>query len=145
MDNIKRCSICGNQIEHTTPEKWEDPDGDVIEISRSKDASALLETSSGKYYICWSCYPERVVNHFSGKELAELHYQFGLDLNQRGDKSNTMICFQRSLEIERRAEVLASLAVCVTDRNESDKLNREALSLDPDCKNALWNLNLNAS
>ncbi len=140
MTDIDLCNVCGRPISPGKPECWMGPDGETVGIINSLLPSALIESREGDVYICGNCYPDQVERSFNGEALAELHYQFGLDHLRREDNTNAAVCLRRAVAIHRSADYLAALAVAVDSLEESIRLNREALTLDPDCSIARNNL-----
>jgi len=140
MSDGNVCGLCGRVMKLGVTESWVNSDGEEMELHLPKDVSALLKTSDREIEVCARCYPDRVEREFSGADLAEIHYEFGLGHLSRRNSSAAAECIRRALPLKSTSLYLAALACAVDSREESDRLKREALALDPDCETARRNL-----
>jgi len=127
------CSVCGLAVP-TSPESWTLPTGEAVEIDSCQIASAIVNTSVGELEVCEACYLSGLPPRFTSDDLAEIHYQFGLDYNARGNHSRARESLERALQGRETADILAALALAADYTGDSAiAINhyKRALELDP--------------
>jgi hypothetical protein len=149
VDQPERCSVCGKALARQWQVVAED-DGQLFFGWVATDPYAIAETSIGEVNVCGDCYPARAERFFAPEDIAEVHHQFGLGFSLQssvgGDErgpallAKAKVCQLRALALRRKADYIAALAALAGSGEESDRLNREALELDPGCLAARLNL-----
>lgn len=137
------CSICGIVIPESLDGRMVTYTGDEginMSIPYDSTVSILWPREHDQIWICERCYPHAVSNRFHGSDLAEVHYLFGLEYQEKKVRRLAKTCFRRALAIVRKADYLAALGTLADTRLEKIRLYREALLLDPQCIVASLNL-----
>ena len=140
---INKCCICAKVIVESLDGRaitYTSEDGVKISVPYDSTISILWPRTNGQLWVCEQCYPEAVAARFQGIDLAEVHYFFGLEYQEKKLFDLAKMCFIRALAIEKKAAYLAALATLPGERLEKIRLNREALSLDSNCIVASLNL-----
>jgi len=118
-----------------TPEKWTtSPDGEVVEVTRSAIPSIVAHTSIGELEICETCYWHGLPSYLTSQDLAEIHYQFGLEYRDRQLFERSVECLTEGRRLSETADVVAALALSQSALGRdaiAAALYRRALELDP--------------
>jgi hypothetical protein len=150
-DLPETCCVCGTALARELQVVAVDDDGELSFGWVTTAAFAIARTSRGEVTVCGECYPARAGQFFAPEDMAEVHHEFGLgfysDSHRDADAAQDPAllakarqCQLNALALRRKADYLAALAVLAGSGEESDRLNREALALDPDCLVAKLNL-----
>lgn len=128
------CTLCKSQICERSPEPWTAQDGQVVHVTHSVAASVVAETSLGELEICESCYLQGLPSHLAPQDLAEIHYQFGLEYGFRNQFIQSVEAITRARGLVETADILASLAHSENElghRALAIEYYRRALEIDP--------------
>jgi len=137
------CAICGEAIKEELAGQeviYTGPDDIQVSLPCDMAISALLRKDGKDIWICEQCYPDGVSKHFSGDDLAEIHYGFGLDYQDKKRLDLAKVCFLRAIAVRRKANYFAALGTVAQRREIQIQYYREALALDPECLIARLNL-----
>jgi len=104
------CTLCKARIPDSPPEAWVASDGQVVHVARSAAVSALAETSIGEFEICGSCYRRGLPSFFTPQDLAEIHYQFGLEYSHREELDRSVESLSQARLLSETADIVAALA-----------------------------------
>lgn len=107
---MESCSLCKKPIPEADSDAWLTEDGAHIDATKSAMPTALAETTLGEVVICEDCYRGRLPTYFTKEDLAQIHYQFGLEYHMLHDYEHSKKSLTRSLELVESADVLAALA-----------------------------------
>lgn len=146
IDNIDKCALCGREdvTDDNSITRWTTEDGYSVDISASLYVFALAETSLGRIYICEHCYSDYHFREFTKQDMAEIHYQFGLEYGMIDDYKKSLYSLLKSMEIKNDCpKILASVGYCYNklgDKEKSREYYFKALSIDPN--NFMANENL---
>ena len=130
----KTCSICNAKMQ-TSPELWTLPTGEAVEVDHERNPSAYVKTSVGEFEICEACYVGGLPTFFSANDLAEIHFQFGLDYNERGNYARARESIARARQTSETANILAALANAEDSLGHRDSAiahYERALELEPE-------------
>ncbi len=128
------CTLCKAPIPGTSPETWTTLDGQAVEVARSISPSIVAHTSVGEFAICEACYLHRLPSYFTPQDLAEIHYQFGLEYRDRQQFDRCVESLTEARGISETADIVAALAAAQDDLGCGElavDLYRRALELDP--------------
>ena len=128
------CTLCKTQIPETAPEQWATPKGEVIEVARSAVPFAVVDTSVGEFEICEPCYQRGLPVFFSPQDVAEIHYQFGLEYRDRRQFDRSVESLTQARRISETADIVAALAHAEDERGRREVAithYRRALEIDP--------------
>lgn len=113
---------------------WTGPDGLEFAVPRSALPCILVETSLGEFDICEACYLGGLPEFFLPEDVAEVHYQFGLDYTQRQQYVLGVEALRRARQILESADILASLGYAEDlsgNREVARGQYRRALEIEP--------------
>ena len=148
----ERCHICDRTLERAWQTVAIDDDGTEYKGWVVTEPYAVAVTSVGEINVCGNCYPRRAAARLNADDMAEVHYEWGLTTkveassrpldpeSERQVLQAVKQCFLDALRLRRKADYLAALATVTDPPEEADRLNREALALDPKCLAAYLNL-----
>ena len=131
---MSNCTLCKTHLPDAVPESWTTPRGEVVQVAQTAKPSAIADTSVGEFEICESCYRRGLPAFFTPQDLAEIHYQFGLEYTHRGQFDCGAESLTQARRISETADIVAALA------HTEDKLGhrelaiahyRRALEIDP--------------
>jgi tetratricopeptide (TPR) repeat protein len=128
------CTLCKAQIPDSSPETWTTPDGQAVQVARSAVPSAIIETSVGEFEICESCYQRGLPPSFTPQDSAEIHYQFGLELRDRGQFARSVESLTHARRLSETADIVAALAHAESELGHRELAiahYRRALEIDP--------------
>ncbi len=127
------CTLCKKQLPESS-EAWTAPDGQVVHVARSEVPSAMDDTSVGEFEICEACYQRGLPAYFTPEDVAEIHYQFGLEYCGREQFSRSIESLTRARRIAETADVMAALGHAegqLGNREIAIAHYRRALEIDP--------------
>jgi len=128
------CTLCKTPLPEATPEKWTTPTGEPLQVARSATPSAVAKTSVGEFEICEACYHRGLPTFFTPQDMAEVHYQFGLEYSQRGHFARSVESLSQARRISETADIMAALAHAEDGLGHRDVAiahYRRALEIDP--------------
>ncbi|MCI0747908.1 MAG: hypothetical protein L0Y58_21080 [Verrucomicrobia subdivision 3 bacterium] len=128
------CTLCKTQLPLSSPEQWTAPDGEVVDVDRTAVPSAVVETSLREFEICEFCYQRTLPGFFTRQDLAEIHYQFGLEYRDRGQHARNIASLTQALQLCETADIFAALAYAenrLGHRDAAIAYYRRALQIDP--------------
>jgi tetratricopeptide (TPR) repeat protein len=131
---MSNCTLCKAQIPETAPESWTTPKGERVEVARSAVPSAVANTSVGEFEICESCYRRGLPSFFTPQDVAEIHYQFGLEYRDRAQLAQSIESLTQARRISETADIMAALAHAEDERGHRELAiahYRRALEIDP--------------
>jgi len=132
-DSGDKCSICNKTYLPDKSSTWVDSEGREVRVPEWTIVLALVESEGIEYTVCEACYPEKALAVIPTTLIHDLHYQFGLEYQARGDWTDkSKSCFLRALAIKRSAEALTGLAQTIQDKTQSLSLLKEAVEIAPD-------------
>jgi tetratricopeptide (TPR) repeat protein len=147
-DEEDQCCFCHKLLVATTSEKWRASSGELIAVSKSDSAYIFAKTSRGEICICEECYKNGIFGDLNCDDIAEIHYQFGLEYRETGRASDSVDALHRGLQLKQTADMLVAIAISYNEMKESNlehEFYRQALALDPshlvareNLKNAAW-------
>jgi tetratricopeptide (TPR) repeat protein len=127
---MSNCALC----------KKEKPEGaGVSSATEDKGPEAAqplakAETSFGQFEICEACYEQGLPVYFTQSDLAEIHYQFGLEYLQQERSVESVDSLSRALQINESADILAALGHAESKRGDQETAishYQRALEIDP--------------
>jgi tetratricopeptide (TPR) repeat protein len=128
------CTLCKAILPAGSTETWKTEDGEAIEVARGLLVSAIIDTSLGEFEICEPCYSRKLPSFFTPQDIAEIHYQFGLEYRDRAKFTQSIESLRRALCILETADILAALAFA-EDKAGHQQLAigyyRRALQIEP--------------
>lgn len=131
---MSTCALCKEEILESEPEAWTTPDDEVVHISLSMFPSAIADTSIGELEICESCYLKGLPSYLTPEDLAEIHYQFGLEYAFRNDRQQSFESLKQALNFSETADILAALASSESELGHTElavKHYKRALEIEP--------------
>jgi len=129
-----QCSFCNKRLVATASEKWLATSGELIAVPKSEILYIFAETSKGEVCLCEECYKKESLDDFNADDLAEIHYQFGLEYRESGCSSKSVDALHRALKFRKTADMLAAIALSygdIGDHKLECEFYRQALVLDP--------------
>jgi tetratricopeptide (TPR) repeat protein len=133
-DDPDQCSFCGKPFVATGSEKWRAPSGELIAIPTSDIAYTLSDTSKGEVYICEECYKKSDFKDLTSDDIAEIHYQFGLEYLASKQFSESVDALHQSLRLKVSPDTLASIARSYDELGATKlaiEFYQQALAIDP--------------
>ena len=103
------CTLCKNPIPEAKPETWTSPTGEELQVARSAAPTAIAETSLGEFEICEDCYHCGLPSFFTPLDVAEIHYQFGLEYTHYGQFTRSIQALTQASHTTETADVVAAL------------------------------------
>jgi tetratricopeptide (TPR) repeat protein len=137
-DNVDKCALCGREDlpDNENVTRWTTEEGYFVDIPASVHVFALAGTSLGRLFICEHCYSNYHFHEFTKKDMAEVHYQFGLEYCNIDDYDKSLCSLLKSLDIDyNNPDVLSSVGYCyknLGNKEKSKEFYRKALLIDPD-------------
>lgn len=128
------CTLCKTPIPDAFSERWSTTDGKAVEVLRSAIPSAVVESSVGEFEICEPCYQRQLPSFFTPGDVAEIHYQFGLEYFERGLFARSIESLTLAGQISETADILAALARAEDALGHQERavaLYCRALEIDP--------------
>ncbi len=130
-----RCFICERLLLATASEKWRASSGELIAVQKSEQAYVMIkaEKTGVDICVCEDCYKKNLFNRFSNEEIAEIHYQFGLEYRESGFHNDSIDALHRGLQLKPSADMLAAIALGygqLGDYKLEHEFYRQALELD---------------
>jgi len=128
------CTLCKAKIPDACPEEWVATDGQAVHVARSSIPCAVIETSVGEFEICEPCYQRSLPPFFTPQDLAEIHYQFGLEYRDRGQFARSVESLTHARRLSETADIVAALAHAESDLGHRELAiahYRRALEIDP--------------
>jgi tetratricopeptide (TPR) repeat protein len=128
------CTLCNAQIPDAPPEEWVAPDGQAVHVVRTAVPSVVIETSVGEFEICEACYQRSLPPFFTPQDLAEIHYQFGLEYRDRGQFTRSVESLTHARGLSETADIVAALAHAESELGHREIAighYRRALEIDP--------------
>lgn len=117
-----------------TPETWTTPAGELLQVARSAAPCAVAETSLGEFEICEVCYRRGLPSFFTPEDLAEIHYQFGLEYYHSKRYACSAESLARARNLTETADIVAACACleqALGHRDVAIAHYRRALEIDP--------------
>lgn len=139
------CSLCKIPIPENEPDSWFTDDGECLNVRKSAIPTALAETSLGEIYICETCYQKGLPVFFTSDDLAQIHYQFGLEYHVSGNNQRSIESLSMACQIAESAEILAALALAESEIGHIEAaraLYLRALEIDPQHFMSIENLKI---
>jgi len=137
------CDLCRREIQENQQEVWTTDVGEKFVIPCSDELWIEATTINGDIVICLDCYRNKSLESFSAVELAEIHYEFGLEFFGKGKIQTAKNCFETALAYKVEPRSLAALGNCfekLDDLGEAKHFWSRALAVDPVCLEARLNL-----
>ena len=131
---MSNCTLCKTQIPEAAPETWTTPTGEALQVARSATPSTVVETSVGEFEICEACYHRGLPTFFTSQDMAEVHYQFGLEYCHCGQFARSVESLTQARRISETADIVAALAHAEDGLGHRDVAiahYRRALEIDP--------------
>ena|SRR5213594_4190215 len=125
---MSKCTLCKTE----SPEKPTEPY--ALAAAKVAEPLAIAETSFGEFEICEACYRLGLPVYFTQSDLAEIHYQFGLEYLQRDQSSESVNALSRALQITESADILTALGHAESKRGDKETAiahYHRALEIDP--------------
>jgi len=129
-NDMSNCALC----------KKDEPEGSGVS-STTEDTGpesarplAKAETSFGQFEICETCYEQGLPVYFTQSDLAEIHYQFGLEYLHRDRSVESVDSLSRALQINESPDILAALGHAESKRGDQETAiahYQRALEIDP--------------
>jgi tetratricopeptide (TPR) repeat protein len=140
---MSNCTLCKSRLLDTGTKTWKLPDGQTVQLEHSSVAIAVATTTLGEFEICESCYRRGLPAFFTAQDLAEIHYQFGLEYRDLKQFSKSMEALSKARGLGETANIVAEIANAeraLGNRDKAIDLYRRALELEPDHVMARQNL-----
>ena len=134
LDKEDECSFCRERLIATTSEKWRASSGELVAVPKSESLYIFASTSRGEICLCEKCYKKGIFGDLNQHELAEVHYQFGLEYREVGRMSDSVDALHRGLRCKQTSDMLAAIAISYGELGEhtlEQEFYRQALALDP--------------
>lgn len=131
---MDHCSLCRTELLPGSSELWTTEDGVSVDMANTAQPSASADTSLGPLDICEECYLHSLPAGLTEPDLAEIHFQFGLDYRDRGQLDLSIGALERAVQLNRGADALAELAAVYERkglRQMAVQTYRRALDIDP--------------
>lgn len=128
------CALCKTRSPEAEPESWTAPTGEVMQIAHTVEPCAVADTSVGELEICAACYHRGLPAFFSPEDLAEIHYEFGLEYLRRKQFGRSKESLLQARQILESADIIAALAYVEDALGHAEPAvayYRHALELDP--------------
>jgi tetratricopeptide (TPR) repeat protein len=128
------CTLCKTELPEAAPESWKTPTGDVVQLARSVVPSTVVDTSVGEFEICESCYQRGLPAFFTPLDVAEIHYQFGLEYRDRRQVAHSFESLTQARRLSETADIVAAIAHAEDERGHRELAiahYRRALEIDP--------------
>jgi tetratricopeptide (TPR) repeat protein len=136
------CALCKKHSSEGPAEPSRSEDGQTAGGLGGK-LWAVAETSLGQFEICEACYEQGLPVFFTQSDLAEIHYQFGLEYLERDQSAESIDALSQALRINESADTLAALGNAESRRGDQASAiahYQRALELDPSNPTAKENL-----
>jgi tetratricopeptide (TPR) repeat protein len=128
------CTLCKTQIPDSSPEAWTAPDGQTVRVARTAVPTAVIETSVGEFEICEACFVGGLPPFFTREDLANVHYQFGLEYRDRRQHTRSVESLTEARRLSETADIVAALAQAESHLGHRELAithYRRALEIDP--------------
>ena len=128
------CTLCKANLPEGSAEPWTLPTGEVIQVVRSAMPSVVADTSIGEFEVCDCCYRRGLPKFFTPQDVTEIHYQFGLDYQDRRQFAESVELLTQARHITETADIVAALAYSESElghREVAITHYRRALEIDP--------------
>jgi tetratricopeptide (TPR) repeat protein len=132
-DDGENCSFCKKHLPSDISSKWISQDGVTLNVGGCSLPYVIAVTTLGELSVCEECYTS-LPDYLTQEDLAEIHYQFGLEYRDRGNHQRSLDSCKRSIALTRTPKVLSAIGDahrCLGNRNEAIDAYRKALELDP--------------
>lgn len=109
-DNLDRCTHCGKIFNNERTEQWETSAGETIDVEFSNDPYICLDLLGAEMIFCEECYKMVDLGIRYTLDMAEVHFQFGLEYRDMGRFPESLDSLRKALDIKRTADILAEIA-----------------------------------